>query len=184
MFQFRSHLFGFAPGDRTRVSLAEIVAMSSVKPIPDGYHTVTPYLVLQDAARALEFYRQAFGATELFRMPQPDGRIGHAEIRIGDSIVMLADEHPDMGFRGPKSYGGTPVSLLLYVEDIDATAERAVAAGATVLKPVQDQFYGDRSGTFADPFGHVWTIATHTEDVSPEELNARFEAMMKQQARA
>jgi PhnB protein len=151
-----------------------------VKPIPDGYHTVTPYLIVKDAARAIEFYKNAFGATELMRMADPNGKVGHAEIRVGDSHVMLADEFPDMGFRGPQSLGGSPVGLVLYVEDVDAVAARAVAAGATVLRPVKDRFYGDRSGTFTDPFGHVWTISTHKEDLSPEEVRRRSEAAMKQ----
>jgi PhnB protein len=150
-------------------------------PIPDGYHTVTAYLIIKDAARAIDFYKQAFGAAELGRMAGPDGRIGHAEIKIGDSPVMLADEFPEMGYRSPQMLGGTPVSLLLYVPDVDALFNQAVAAGATVVRPVKDQFYGDRSGTLADPFGHVWTIATHKEDVSLEEVQRRFEAFRKQQ---
>ena len=153
----------------------------AVKPIPQGYHTVTPYLIVKDAARAIDFYKKAFGATEVMRMAAPGGKVGHAEIKVGDSPVMLADEFPEMGFRGPQSLGGSPVSLLLYVEDVDARFRQALAAGATVLKPVKDQFYGDRSGTLTDPFGHVWTIATHKEDVSPEEMHRRAEAFMKQQ---
>ena len=149
---------------------------AKVKPVPDGYHTVTPYLIIKGAAGALEFYKKAFGAEELYRMPQPDGRIGHAEIRIGNSRVMLADEFPEMGYRSPQSLGGSPVSILLYVKDVDAMAGKALAAGAKVIRPVQDQFYGDRSGTFADPYGHVWTIATHKEDVSVEEINRRAAA--------
>jgi PhnB protein len=156
----------------------------SVKPIPDGYHTVTPYLIVKGAAQALEFYKQAFGATEVMRHASPDGKIGHAEIKVGDSVIMLADEFPDMGFVGPQTLGGTPVSILLYVEDVDARAGQAVAAGAKVLRPVKDQFYGDRSGTFADPFGHVWTIATHKEDLSDEEIRKRSEAFLKQQGGA
>ena len=152
----------------------------AVKPIPDGYHTVTPYLIIKDAARALEFYKQAFGATELMCFTAPDGRVMHAEIRIGDSAIMLADECPQMGARGPQSLGGSGVGLLLYVTDVDALAAQAVAAGATVVRPVKDQFYGDRSGTVADPFGHKWTIATHKEDVSPEEMRRRSEAFLKQ----
>jgi PhnB protein len=152
-----------------------------VKAIPEGYHTVTPYLIVKGAARAIDFYKKAFGARELMRLAGPDGRIGHAEIQIGDSPVMLADEHPEAGYLSPQSGGKSGVSLCLYVEDVDALATQAVAAGATVRRPVQDQFYGDRSGTFADPFGHVWTIATHKEDVSPEEVHRRFEATMKQQ---
>jgi PhnB protein len=155
-----------------------------VKPIPDGYHAVTPYLIIQGAAKAIEFYKQALGATELFRMeaPGPGGLIGHAEIKIGDSPIMLADEYPDMGYRGPKHYGGTPVSILIYVPNADAVYQQALAAGATVLKPIQDQFYGDRSGTVIDPFGHVWTIATHTEDLTPEEVGRRAERAMSQMA--
>lgn len=153
-----------------------------VRPIPEGYHTVTPYLVVKGGAQALEFYQKAFGATEVLRLAGPDGRIGHAEIRVGDSTIMLADECPEMEFMGPESLGGSPVCLLLYVEDVDAAFSRAVAAGATELRPVRDQFYGDRSGTLRDPFGHLWTLATHTEDVSPEEIQRRFEEAMPQQA--
>jgi PhnB protein len=152
----------------------------AVKPIPDGYHTVTPYLIVKDAASAIAFYKKAFGATELFRMPDPSGRIGHAEIKIGDSPIMLADEFPEMGARGPQSLGGSAVSILLYVEDVDARFSQATAAGATVTRPLKDQFYGDRSATLTDPFGHVWHIATHKEDVTPEEMNRRFEAATKQ----
>jgi PhnB protein len=155
-----------------------------VKPIPDGLHTVTPYLIVKDAANAIAFYTKAFGARELFRMADPGGRICHAEIRIGDSTIMLADEFPEMGARSPQSIGGTPVSLAIYVEDVDAWAGQAIAAGAKVLRPVKDQFYGDRSGTFTDPFGHVWTLATHKEDVSAEEMQRRMEAFMKQQGAA
>ncbi len=149
---------------------------SKVKPIPEGYHTATPYLIIKDAARAIEFYKKAFGATELMRMADPSGRIGHAEIRIGDSPIMLADEVPEMGHRSPQSLGGSPVSILLYVEDVDALFSQAVAAGAKVQRPVQDQFYGDRIGGVTDPFGHVWYIATHKEDVSPEEMRKRAAA--------
>jgi PhnB protein len=149
----------------------------STKHIPEGYHSVTPYLHIRGAARALEFYQQVFGATEVLRMDAPDGKIGHAEIKIGDSHVMLADECAEMGVRGPASYGGTPVSLLLYVADVDALAERAVAAGAKMLSPLEDKFYGDRMGKLEDPFGHIWAIATHTEDVSPEELEKRAAAL-------
>ena len=149
---------------------------SAVKPIPDGYHTVTPYLIIKGAAGAIEFYKKAFGATELFRMTQPDGRVGHAEIKIGNSPIMLADEFPEMGARSPQSLGGSPVSILLYVEDVDALAGQAIAAGAKVTRPVKDQFYGDRSGSFEDPFGHHWHIATHKEDVSAEELEKRAAA--------
>jgi PhnB protein len=151
----------------------------AVKPIPDGYHTATPYLFIKGAARALEFYKQAFGATELMRLSGPGDKIGHAEIKIGDSPIMLADEHPEIGVLGPQSLGGSSMCILLYVDDVDAAATRAVAAGAKVLRPVKDQFYGDRSGTFADPFGHQWTLATHKEDLSVEEVQKRMAAAMK-----
>jgi PhnB protein len=154
---------------------------TSVKPIPEGYHSVTPYLAVDDAAGALEFYKQAFGARERMRMPAPGGKVGHAEIEIGGSCIMLADEYPDMGFRSPKAIGGTPVTLHLYVGDVDAVARQAVAAGAKELRPVKDQFYGDRTGTVEDPFGHVWHIATHKEDLSPDELKRRAGEAMKQQ---
>jgi PhnB protein len=146
---------------------------SKVKPIPEGYHAVTPYLVVSDGAGAIEFYKKAFGAKELFRMTRPDGKVGHAEIRIGDSCVMVADEAPEVEARSPQSVGGTPVMLHLYVEDVDRVFSQAVAAGATVLRPVSDQFYGDRTGGVADPYGHRWYIATHVEDVSPEEVKKR-----------
>jgi PhnB protein len=147
-----------------------------VRPIPEGYGTVTPYLIVNGAARAIEFYKQAFGATETFRMERPDGRVGHAEIKIGDSHVMLADEHPEMGARGPQSIGGSPISLVLYVEDVDATVNRAVEAGAKLTRPVANQFYGDRTGGVEDPFGHAWYVATHVEDVAPEEMQKRAAA--------
>ena len=149
---------------------------SNVKPIPEGYHSVTPYLIVKGAAKAIEFYKQAFGAKETFRMPQPDGKIGHAEIQIGDSRIMLADEFPERNFRGPESLGGTPVMIHLYIDDVDAVAKRAVTAGAKELRPVQNQFYGDRSGMFADPFGHQWNISTHVEDLSAEEVGKRAAA--------
>src|SRR5690606_34489781 len=129
---------------------------SSVRGIPEGYHSLTPYLAVDDGARAIAFYQEAFGASEVMRMARPNGKVGHAELQIGDSRIMLADEYPDMGFRSPKTYGGSPVGLHLYVEDVDAVARRAVAAGAKELRPVKDQFYGDRTGSFEDPFGHVW----------------------------
>ena len=150
-----------------------------VKPIPDGYHSVTPYLYIKGAAKALDFYKAAFGAIELFRMADPSGRIGHAEIKIGDSPIMLADEHPEIGARSPQSFGGSPVSIMLYVEDVDAFVKRAVTAGAKVLRPVEDKFYGDRSGSLADPTGHVWHVATHKEDLSLEEIKRRGEALAK-----
>jgi len=152
---------------------------TQVKAIPDGYHTVTPYLIVNDAAGALQFYQKAFGAKEILRFPRPDGKIMHAEIKIGDSPIMLADECPEMGARSPQALGGSPVTIALYVEDVDAVAGRAVAAGAKVLRPVQDQFYGDRSGTFADPYGHQWNVATHKEDVAPEEMKKRAAALFK-----
>ena len=145
-----------------------------VKPIPAGYHTVTPYLIVKGAARALDFYRSAFGAVELVRMPGPGGAVMHAEIRIGDSMIMLADEVPEMGYRGPETLGGSPVSLALYVESVDELFARALAAGAKVVRPLQNQFYGDRSGTLSDPFGHTCTLGTHVEDVSPAEMQRRM----------
>ena len=148
----------------------------AVKPIPEGYHSLTPYLIIDGAANAIEFYKKAFGAIELFRFPAPGGRIGHAEIKIGDSPVMLADQHPEMGYKGPQALGGSPVSIMLYVEDVDSVFKRAVASGARVREAVQDKFYGDRSATLIDPFGHTWHIATHKEDVSMEEMERRAKA--------
>lgn len=154
----------------------------SVKPIPEGYHTVTPYLIVANAAEAIEFYKRGFGAVELMRLADPSGKVGHAEIKIGDSPLMLADEFPEMDARGPRTLGGSPITILLYVDDVDAMFAQAIAAGAKELRPVQDQFYGDRSGMLEDPFGHKWAVATHKEDLTPEEINARYEAAMKQQA--
>jgi PhnB protein len=148
--------------------------------MPKEYRGATPYLIVKGAARAIEFYQQALDAKETMRLPMPDGRIGHAELMIGGGPVMLADEFPEMGAQGPESFGGSPVSLLVYVEDADAVVDRAVAAGATLLRPVKDQFYGDRSGMVVDPFGHRWAIATHKEDVSPEEMQRRSDAAMQQ----
>jgi len=153
----------------------------AVSPNPAGYHTATPYLIVNGAAAALEFYKQVFGATELMRLPHPGSKIGHAEIKIGDSPIMLADEFPEMGARSPQSLGGSPISIMLYVADVDAVYARAIAAGATETKPVKDQFYGDRSGVLTDPFGHVWTIATHIEDVTPAQMDERMAAFMQQQ---
>ena len=153
--------------------------MSPVKPIPEGYHSVTPYLCVKGAAAAIDFYKKAFGAKELLRMPAPGEKIGHAEIQIGDSHVMLADEFPEMGFLSPQSVGGSPVMMHLYVEDVDITANKAVAAGAKVTRPVADQFYGDRGGQVEDPFGHKWYVGTHKEDVPPDELQRRAAAMGK-----
>jgi PhnB protein len=149
---------------------------NKVKPVPDGYHAVTPYLICKNAARAIEFYKKAFGATELSRMQGPNEQVMHAEIQIRDSRIMLSDEFPDFEALGPQSRGGTTVSFLLYVEDAGAATERAVAAGAKLERPVEDQFYGDRTGTVVDPFGHKWTLATHFEDVSDEEMQRRTAA--------
>ncbi|MGH8447579.1 MAG: VOC family protein [Solimonas sp.] len=146
------------------------------QPIPDGFHTVTPYLTVRGAARALAFYKKAFGAVETMRIGS-DEQVGHAEMRIGNSPIMLADEYPDMDIKGPEAYGGSPVTIHLYVADADAVAARAVAAGARVLRPVEDQFYGDRGGKLVDPFGHVWWIATHKEDLSNEEIQKRAAAL-------
>ncbi len=152
---------------------------AKVKPIPEGYHVITPYLIIKGASDAIEFYKKAFGATEVMRMAQPDGRIGHAELQIGDSKFMLADEFPEMDVRSPRSIGGTAVMLHLYVEDVDTVVGRALSAGAKALRPIQDQFYGDRSGSVADPYGHVWHVATHKEDLSPEEIRRRAAAQHK-----
>ena len=148
----------------------------AVKPIPDGYHTVTPYIIVKNCAAALDWYKRAFGAEERDRCPMPDGRIGHAEIQIGDSRLMLADEFPEMNAKSPQTLGGTPFGICLYVLDSDASFQRAVAAGATVERPIADQFYGDRSGTIIDPYGHKWTLSTHKRDVSKDEI----ERAMKQ----
>jgi len=148
------------------------------KPIPDGYPRVTPYLIIDGASAAIDFYRSVLGATERMRMPAPDGRVGHAELEIGDSLIMLADEFPEMSARSPKTVGGTPMSLHVYVEDADSVFDRAIKAGATALQPVEDKFYGDRSGQFEDPFGHHWSVATHVEDVPPDEMAARAAAAM------
>jgi PhnB protein len=148
----------------------------TVKFIPSGYRTATPYLIVNGAAAAIAFYQQSFGARVLMQIAIPKGKIGHAELEIGDSRIMIADEFPELGYRGPIALGGTPVSIVLYVEDCDSVIRRAIGNGAMALKPVADQFYGDRSGTIQDPFGHVWTIATHKEDLSAEELNRRSAA--------
>ena len=154
---------------------------TKVKAIPDGHRTVTPYLAIKDAAKALDFYTRAFGAVESYKLMMPDGRVGHAEIRLGDSLIMLADEFPEYGGEAPDTLGGSPVSLHLYVEDVDAFVKKAVAAGAKERKPVADQFYGDRSGQLEDPFGHLWWVATHKEDVPPAEMQKRVEKMFGQQ---
>jgi len=147
-----------------------------VKPIPDGYPRVTPYLIIDGASAAIEFYRAVLGADERMRMPAPGEKVGHAELQIGESVIMLADEYPDMDARGPKTVGGTPVTLHVYVEDADAVFDRALGAGAKALRPVEDKFYGDRSGEFEDPFGHRWSVATHIEDVPPDEMAKRMAA--------
>ena len=149
----------------------------SVKPIPDDYPRVIPSLVVDGAAQAIDFYLGVLGATERLRMDGPDGRIGHAELQIGESVIFVADEFPEMEFVGPKKIGGSPVTLMVYVEDVDATFDRATKAGAKVTRPVEDQFYGDRVGQFEDPFGHRWSVATHVEDVSPEEMQKRAAAL-------
>lgn len=146
---------------------------AKTKPVPDGYHTATPYLVIKDAGKAIEFYKEAFGATESMRLATPDGKVMHAEIRIGDSPIMLCDECPDSNALSPQTIGGSSVSIVLYVEDADGVVNRAVANGAKLLMPVADQFWGDRCGTVGDPFGHKWTVATHVEDVTPEEIGKR-----------
>ena len=154
--------------------------MANVKPIPDGQSGAIPYLCIKGAAAAIEFYKQAFGAKEVMRMADPSGKVGHAELKVGDAVIFLADEYPEMGFRSPESFGGSPVMIHLYVNDVDALARQATAAGAKVVRPVEDQFYGDRGGKFQDPFGHTWWLATHKEDVSPEEMK-RAEALFGQQ---
>ena len=156
--------------------------MTKVKPIPEGYNSVTPYLFVKGAASAIDYYKNVFGAKERMRMPGPNGRIMHAELQIGDSIVMLADENPQMGAKSPETIGGTSSSLHVYVEDVDSTAKKAVSAGAKLVRPVKDEFYGDRIGTIIDPFGHMWSIATHIEDVSPEEMKKRMANAMSQSA--
>jgi PhnB protein len=150
---------------------------TNIKPVPDGYRTATPYLFITNAAKAIDYYKEAFGATELTRLATPDGKVGHAEIQIGDSRIMLTDEFPEWDTRSPQTIGGSAVSIMLYVEDVDAVVARAVAGGARLFKPVADQFYGDRNGSITDPFGHKWTIATHIEDVSPEEMKKRAAAL-------
>ncbi len=152
--------------------------MSKVKPIPEGFHTATPYLIIRDTAKAIEFYQKAFGATERMRMPTPDGKIAHAEIQIGDSIIMMADENPQWGVQSPQALKGSPVSVFLYVPDVNATFQQAIAAGATEAMPLADMFWGDRYGKVVDPFGHRWDLATHVEDVAPEEMEERMKKAM------
>jgi PhnB protein len=150
----------------------------AVQPVPDGYNTVSPYLAVEDAATAIDYYKKAFGAVERVRMEAPDGKIGHAELEIGDSIVMLADPFPQASTKPPHELGGTSAGVFLYVEDVDAVVKRAVDAGASVTMEVADQFWGDRFGTVTDPFGHVWSVATHVEDVPPAEMAERAKAAM------
>jgi PhnB protein len=154
--------------------------MANVKPIPDGYPRVTPYLHVDGASAAIDFYTKVFGATERMRMPSPGGKVGHAELEIGDSLIMLADEFPEMGVLGPKTIGGTPVTIGLYVEDVDDVFERAIAEGAVSVRGVENQFYGDRAGQLEDPFGHRWSVATHVEDVPPDEMAKRAAEAMSQ----
>jgi PhnB protein len=156
--------------------------MSDVKPIPDGFHSVTPYLFVRGAASALDFYKKVFGGTEIVRMVGPNGKIMHAEIRIGDSIVMLADENLQTGVMSPQTIGGFSVGMHVYVDNVDAVIQKAIDSGAKPLRPIKDQFYGDRSGSLLDPFGHMWSVATHVEDVSPEEMRKRMTAAMSQTA--
>jgi PhnB protein len=155
--------------------------MASVKPIPEGYPRVTPYLYVDDAQGAIDFYGEVFGAKERMRMPAPEGKIGHAELQIGDSVVMLADEFPEMGVRSARSVGGTPVTISVYVEDVDDVWGRAMRGGATEIRGLRDEFYGDRTGQFEDPFGHRWSVASHVEDVSPDEMERRAAQAMQQQ---
>ena len=154
--------------------------MSAVKSVPEGYPSLSPYLIVRDGAAAIEFYQKVFGATLRLKLDAPGGRIGHAELEIGNGLVMLADEHPEIGALAPTTIGGTPVGLHLYLEDVDAVAKKAIAAGATLKRPVENQFYGDRLGSIIDPFGHLWHISTHVEDVSPEEIGRRAAAMAKE----
>jgi PhnB protein len=154
--------------------------MSAVKSVPEGYPSLSPYLIVRDGAAAIDFYQKVFGAKLRMKLDGPGGRIGHAELEIGNGLVMLADEHPEMGALAPTTIGGTPVGLHLYLEDVDAVATKAIAAGATLKRPVESQFYGDRLGSIIDPFGHLWHISTHVEDVSPEEIGRRAAAMAKE----
>jgi PhnB protein len=151
--------------------------MAAVKPVPDGYRSITPYVIVRGGVAAIAFYQKVFGARLRMKLDAPGGKIGHAELEIGDSLVMLADEHPEMGALAPPTIGGTPVGLHVYLADVDAVAAKAIAAGATLKRPVADQFYGDRLGSIVDPFGHLWHISTHIEDVSPDEIARRAAAL-------
>jgi PhnB protein len=168
--------------DRRRLiaptTTTEEVPVPDVKSIPDGYPQLSPYLAIDGASEAIDFYSKVLGARERMRMPNPDGGVGHAELELGDSLIMIADASEEMGFRSPKSIGGTPVTLSLYVEDVDGVFERALAQGATEVRAIENQFYGDRSGQFEDPFGHRWSISTHVEDVAPDEMERRMSEMM------
>ncbi len=152
----------------------------AVNPIPEGYEGATPYLCINDAAKAIDFYKQAFGATELMRMPEPSGKIGHAELKIGKAIIMLSDEWPEIDHRSPTTLGGSTVGIMLYFDDVDKIAEQAVTAGGKLTRELKDEFYGDRTGTLVDPFGHRWFIATHKEDLSHEEMERRSREIMSQ----
>jgi PhnB protein len=165
------------PAEKGHLESKEIAMKNSVKPIPSGYHTATPYLTVKGGASAIDFYKRAFGATELFRMPGPDGKIMHAEITIGDSHVMLADECAVNGTEAPTSLNGTATGIFLYVEDVDTTFKQAIKAGGKETQPVQDMFWGDRFGKLTDPFGHKWMLATHVEDVTPAEMEKRMGAL-------
>jgi PhnB protein len=169
------------PGQAARYVHFERRKVMSVKPIPDGYHSITPYLCIKGAAEAIEFYKRAFDATEVFRLATPNGEIGHAELRIGNSSLMLSDACDQSPLRNPQTQGGSSTGLHLYVEDVDAQFAQAVDAGAKVVRPLLDQFYGDRTGTLEDPFGHVWFLASHIEDLSPEEISRRAEALFSAQ---
>ena len=155
------------------------MSKGKVNAVPKGYSTATPYLIIDGAAKALDFYKHIFGATEKMRMPAPGSKVGHAEIVIGNSMIMLADEHPEMGARSPRAFGGSGVGIMLYVEDVDSTVKKAVAEGAKLVQPVEDKFYGDRTGTIEDPWGHTWHVGTHKEDVSDEEMKRRLAKMGK-----
>ena len=145
--------------------------------LPKGYHTATPYLIIGGASAAVEFYKLAFDAQEIMRLPGPDGKIGHCEIKIGDSVIMLADESLQMGAKSPKTIGGTPITIMIYVPDVDAVVEKSVKAGAVLTRPIEDKFYGDRAGGITDPFGHQWYVATHVKDVTPEEMEKAAAAL-------